>query len=106
MSDGGEIEALLHFVVHHRFRERLVAARQHMLELRHLVDRVRHLVADGLDRAQIGDDRIEVAVGHDVVEIRRHDHRDLHAVRSFARAQDRLDVRVGPGADAGFLVLA
>ena len=104
MRDGGEIEALLHLVAHHGFGERLLAARNHVLDLRHLVDRIRHLVAHRLDGAQIGNDRIEIAIGHDVVEAGRHDHRDMHTVRPYAGAHQRLDLRIGPAADAGFLV--
>src|SRR5262249_29109148 len=104
MRNGDQIEALFDLVAHHAFRERFLAARNYILNLRHFVDRIFNLVADGLERAQIGNDGIEVAIGHDVIEARRHNHCHMHAVWPYAGAHDRFDVRVGPGPDAGVLV--
>src|SRR5262245_3842965 len=105
MRDCDEIKAFLDLVLHHVFGEGVLAARNYNFDLRHLVDRVFNLVADGLERAQIRNDGIEIALRHDVIETRRHDHCDMHAVRPYAGAHDGFDFRVGPGSDARFLVL-
>ena len=104
MADGGEIEAALELVVEIGLRVGLLGAREHMMRQRDLVDRVRHLVLDRRKAAQIGDDRVQVAGREDRVERRRHDLGNLVAVRMLAGHQQRLDLVVGPIADAGFLV--
>jgi hypothetical protein len=70
----------------------------------HLVDRIGHLVLDRLERAQIGDDAVEVTRRENLIESGRHDFGEPHAVRADALLQRGLDLRVGPIADAGLLV--
>src|SRR5262245_59058546 len=105
MRDCDEIKAFLDLVLHRVFGEGLLAARNYHFDLRHLIDRVFNLVADGLKRAQIRNDGVEITLRHDVIETRGHDHCDMHAVRPYAGAHDGLDFRIGPGPDARFLVL-
>src|SRR5712692_5167387 len=65
------------------------------MSLRHLVDWVRHRILDRLDRAQISDHRIEIAVGHNLIEAAGHDHGDWYAVPLDALAQQLLELGVG-----------
>jgi hypothetical protein len=81
------------------------APRKGVMNLLHFIDRLRHLVFDRLQRAEISDDRIQIALADDLVKIGRHDHRELHAIWTHAGAQRRLDLRVGPGANTGLLIL-
>src|SRR4029079_4357541 len=83
-----KIKALLDRIAHHRIGERLVAARRDRVALRNLVDRIRHRVLTRLDRPQIGNDRVEIAIGHELVESARHDHSNRHAVLFDAFAHD------------------
>jgi hypothetical protein len=105
MRDCNEIKAFLDLVLHQVFGEDFLATRNHNLDLRHLIDRVFNLVADGLERAQIRNYGVEIALRHDVIETCGHDHCDMHAVRPYAGAHDGFDFRIGPGSDPGFLVL-
>src|SRR5271167_4673231 len=70
------------------------------MSLRHLVGGIRHHVLDRLDRAQIRDHRIEISVGHNLMEAARHDHGDLRAIALDALAQQLLELGVGVVADA------
>src|SRR5262249_38884187 len=106
MRDCDEIKAFLDLVLHHVFGESLISARHHILDLRHLIDRVFDLVADGLERAQICNDGVEIGLRHDVIETCWHDHCDMHAIRPYAGTHDDFDFRIGPGSDARFLVLS
>ena len=74
------------------------------MPLWHLIDRIRHRVADRLDCMQIGDDRVEIAVDHDLVKSARHHHRYRDAVALDALTQDLLEFRIGVVADPAFLV--
>src|SRR5262249_10637624 len=104
MRDCDEIKAFLHHVAHHAFGELRLTAGNHNLKLGHLVDRVRDFVAHWLQGAQIGDDRVEIAIGHHVIEACRHDHRHMYIVRPDTGAHKRLELCVAPRADAGLLV--
>ena len=104
MADGDEIEAALDLVVEVGLRIGLLGARENVMRQRDLVDRVRHLVLDRLQAAQIGDDGVQIPRREDRIERRRHDLGDRHAVRALAGQQHRLDLRIGPVADAGLLV--
>jgi hypothetical protein len=75
------------------------------MPLVHLVDRIWHAVLHRLDRVQIGDHRIEIMIGHDLVETARHDHGDRYAIALDAFTQDLLELGIGVVADSGFLVL-
>ena len=74
------------------------------MSLRHFIDRIGHGVGDRFDRMQIGDHRIEVAVGHDLVKAARHHHRHRNAIALDALAHDLLELGIGVVADPGFLV--
>ena len=74
------------------------------MALRHSIDRIRHAVLDRFDRMQIGDHRVEVTIGHDLVKSARHDHRHRHAVALDALAQHLLELVISVVADPGFLV--
>ena len=104
MADSGEVEAALERVGHRCRIGRLLGTGENLARRRHLINGIRDLVADRLERAQIGDDRVHVGVGDDVVEAGRHHRRDGNAARPHAGAQQLLDVGVAPRADAGFLV--
>ena len=75
------------------------------MPLCHFVDWLRHRIPDRLDRAQISDHRIEIAIGHDLVEAAWHDHGDPRAAALDAFPQQLLEFGVGVVADAGFGVL-
>ena len=105
VADGGEVEAVLHRVLQHRRGVLFLGTWRRLRLGREAVDRIRHFVLDRLQRAQVGDDGVHVAVGDDLVESDRHHCRDRDAVRPHAGAQQVLDLRVGPGTDAGLLVL-
>ncbi len=96
---------MLHLVAQHRLRVRAFTAWRDWMSLRHLVDWVRHRILDRLDRAQISDHRIEIAVGHNLIEAAGHDHGDWYAVPLDALAQQLLELGVGVIADASFFVL-
>src|SRR5215467_13371885 len=104
MRDRDEVKAFLDLVTHRAFGELGLTSRNDNLKLRHLVDRVRDFVAYWLQGAQIGDDRIEIPIGHDMIEAGRHDHRHVHVVRPDTGTHERLELRVRPRADTGFLV--
>jgi hypothetical protein len=80
MADGDEIETALDLVVEIGVRHRLLGAREHLVRDLHLVDRRRNLVADRLDRAQVGDDAIEIARRENLVEAGRHYLGEVNAV--------------------------
>ena len=82
----------------------VLGAGKDLARSRHFVDGIGDFVADRLERAQIGDDRVHVGVGDDVVESGRHHRGDGNAVRPHPGAQQLLDVVVAPPSDAGLLV--
>ena len=104
MGERSEIEALLHRILEFVLRHRPLGAGQRRRRHRHLVDRRLHLVADGRQRAEIGDDRVEIARREHAEEARRHHHRERHAVRPHALGQRALDVSVAPRAKPGVAV--
>src|SRR5450759_3080443 len=105
VGDGGEVEAVLQPVAEHGFGIGLLGAGENLTHLRHFVDWIRYLVLDRLERLYIGDDRVHVLFGDDVIETGRHDGGDGHPVRPYAGAQQFPDVGRTPCADAGLLVL-
>src|SRR3974390_1027901 len=75
------------------------------MPLRRLVDGIRHCVLDRLDGAKVSNHRVEIAVGHDLVEPARHDHRDWHAIALDTLAQHLLELGICVVADSGFVIL-
>ena len=90
MSNGDEIEPAFHLVAEIGLGHGFLGARKHLVRDLHLVDGIPHPIADRLERAQIGDDAIEIAGSEDLVEAGGHDLSQMVARGPYALQQCRL----------------
>src|ERR1700730_16694487 len=106
MGDGRQIKSARDRIVQRRLVKRLLSAGNEFDVHRSLVDRRLDLIADRPNRTNIGDHRIKIARGQNLIEGKRHLRRKRYAVEGrmvWANAfrQSTLQFVCVPGTDPG-----
>src|SRR6267142_1959263 len=99
MGDRDEIEAVLDWIAQVSFGHSLAGAGRDFDMKGRLVDRRLDLVRNRGHRTQIGDNRVEIASGEDLVETIGHDRRERDPGRPNSLDERLFDVVCTPLAD-------
>ena len=108
MADRRQVRATAHLVLHVALAEAAVGERERLVRDRRAVDRCGDHVLHRRQRAQVDDDRVEIARHERLEEVCGHHGQGLARERAARRplaVRDRaLDLGIGPRADAGVAV--